>query len=208
MQPKCTAKSKRTGQPCNNRAMTGLTVCRMHGGAAKQARAAGLARVQQEKLQSHVERALVRLGEPAVSKDVDPVDEMLALIARKRAEVMWLREKVLGLENDEELFWGVSKHVEGVGAQGPVDEKTFEARKNIIYATFHEAEDQLARYTATAIRAGIEERQVRVTEQLADRIIGVLTTVRAALDLTSDQVILWDTAVERALTDATRAGAA
>lgn len=29
--PRCTAKSKRTGQPCQNPAVRGWTVCRMHG---------------------------------------------------------------------------------------------------------------------------------------------------------------------------------
>ena len=29
--PRCTAKSKRSGQPCGNAAVRGWTVCRMHG---------------------------------------------------------------------------------------------------------------------------------------------------------------------------------
>ena len=35
--PRCTAKSKRTGQPCRNPAVRGWHVCRMHGagGGAK-----------------------------------------------------------------------------------------------------------------------------------------------------------------------------
>lgn len=36
--PRCTAKSKRTGQPCRAPAVRGWTVCRMHGarGGARQ----------------------------------------------------------------------------------------------------------------------------------------------------------------------------
>ena len=39
--PRCTAKSKRTGQPCRNPAVGGWNVCRMHGarGGAKEGRA-------------------------------------------------------------------------------------------------------------------------------------------------------------------------
>lgn len=35
--PRCTARSKRTGQPCRNPAVRGWSVCRMHGarGGAK-----------------------------------------------------------------------------------------------------------------------------------------------------------------------------
>ena len=31
----CTAKSKRSGQPCRNKPVTGRTVCRMHGGKSR-----------------------------------------------------------------------------------------------------------------------------------------------------------------------------
>ena len=39
--PRCTAKSKRSGQPCRNPAVTGWNVCRMHGarGGAKEGEA-------------------------------------------------------------------------------------------------------------------------------------------------------------------------
>lgn len=39
--PRCTAHSKRTGLPCGNPAVTGWTVCRMHGagGGAKPGKA-------------------------------------------------------------------------------------------------------------------------------------------------------------------------
>ena len=36
---RCTAHSKSTGEPCGNPPMEGQTVCRMHGGATKAARA-------------------------------------------------------------------------------------------------------------------------------------------------------------------------
>lgn len=41
----CKAKSSRTGQPCRAWAIMGATVCRWHGGAAPQVRAAAAARV-------------------------------------------------------------------------------------------------------------------------------------------------------------------
>ena len=42
---KCTAHSKRTGAPCNNPPIAGLSVCRMHGGATKAAKAAARRRI-------------------------------------------------------------------------------------------------------------------------------------------------------------------
>jgi hypothetical protein len=44
---KCTAHSKRTGAPCNNPPVAGLTVCRMHGGATKAAKAAARRRIDE-----------------------------------------------------------------------------------------------------------------------------------------------------------------
>lgn len=38
--PKCTAKSSRTGKPCQKYPINGGTVCRTHGGAAPQVKAA------------------------------------------------------------------------------------------------------------------------------------------------------------------------
>lgn len=45
MHLQCKAKSKSTGERCGNAAKVGLTVCRMHGGSAPQAKKAALARI-------------------------------------------------------------------------------------------------------------------------------------------------------------------
>jgi len=42
---RCTAHSKRTGDPCGNWSIRGGTVCRKHGGAAKQTREAAARRI-------------------------------------------------------------------------------------------------------------------------------------------------------------------
>jgi hypothetical protein len=44
---RCTARSKRSGQPCNNAAMLGGNVCRIHGGSAPQTRAKAQRRLAQ-----------------------------------------------------------------------------------------------------------------------------------------------------------------
>lgn len=42
----CTAKSKRSGKPCNGQAILGGTVCRMHGGSAPQVKEAAMERLR------------------------------------------------------------------------------------------------------------------------------------------------------------------
>lgn len=44
--PSCSARSRRTGDPCNNPPMHGTTVCRMHGGSAPQVKAAARVRIE------------------------------------------------------------------------------------------------------------------------------------------------------------------
>lgn len=44
---KCTAKSSRTGKPCQKSPIKGATVCRMHGGAAPQVKRAAERRLDQ-----------------------------------------------------------------------------------------------------------------------------------------------------------------
>lgn len=43
----CVAKSKRSGKPCNGQAISGGTVCRMHGGAAPQVKNAADKRLRE-----------------------------------------------------------------------------------------------------------------------------------------------------------------
>lgn len=66
----CKARSKRTGDPCNNPPVAGATVCRMHGGSAPQVRAA--ARVRLEMAADRAARELLRMAmdDPEVADSV------------------------------------------------------------------------------------------------------------------------------------------
>jgi hypothetical protein len=55
--PRCTAKAKSTGGRCNNPAIFGGTVCRLHGGSAPQVKAKA-----QERLMALQFPALAKLG--------------------------------------------------------------------------------------------------------------------------------------------------
>lgn len=56
----CKARSKRTGDPCNNPPVGGATVCRMHGGAAPQVRNA--ARVRLEMAADRMAKQLLKMA--------------------------------------------------------------------------------------------------------------------------------------------------
>lgn len=66
--PKCTAKAKSTGNPCQRDAIAGATVCQVHGGSAPQVREAA-------------RRRLLELVDPALG--------VLARAVRKRKDPKW-----------------------------------------------------------------------------------------------------------------------
>lgn len=174
----CTAK-KSDGSSCKAYAIKGGKVCRVHGGATRQVRAAAARRAQEEAAR----KQLAALGEP---EPVDPSDALLHLISWKYGEVKWLRQRVQDLPGDE-LTWGVAQTDVGVGPEGPIDRVTEKASPSVWWALLRQAEDQLANYAERALRAGIEERKVRIAEQQGDIIAAVMMNIFNRLALTPEQ---------------------
>jgi hypothetical protein len=69
---RCGATNKQTGEPCGNWAIKGGTVCRYHGGAAPQVKAAA-ARRWEARLAEMVDPALERLEALSMGADSDAV---------------------------------------------------------------------------------------------------------------------------------------
>lgn len=176
---RCGATTRQGGE-CTQWAVAGARRCRMHGGKTPQA----AARAEAEKIRR-------TLGD--VPDDVDPAQALLELVKLKYAEMHWLREKVQEVDPDpgeggaESLTWGVSKHDEGIGAQGPVDVKTHESQANIWWRLLREAEDQLAKYSALALKAGVERRQIELQEAQAVHLAGAINRILDALELSAEQ---------------------
>lgn len=190
---KCQAYSKSTQGQCGSYPRHGLTVCRVHGGSSKRAKAAAERNLEQEKLA----RVARRLGTP--HDNLDPAQALLDLVASKAGEVEWLRHQVELLESDGELWWGMTKHAEGVNSQGMIDETTTEARQHIVYTLLHKAQDQLARYAAETLKAGVDERQVRIAEQTGAQFETVLTSILTAISATPEQMQTAATEIPRIL---------
>lgn len=184
----CTAKARSTGKQCGRYAIKGADVCDIHGGNAPQVRKAATRRQMELTAQARAERILRRrLGMRLEEGSPDPAQILLNLVATKATEVEWLDAKIQALETDDELFWGKTKRKTGVGANGPVDEETEEAAQHIMYQLLHKAQDQLAKYTSDALRAGIEERQVKLAERTSAQFSWILTQLITRLDLTPSQ---------------------
>lgn len=97
---RCSARSKRSGKPCNNPAILGATVCRMHGGSAPQVKLAALERLKalQPKAFTVLESLLDRSEFPTVQ--MAAVRDVLDRTEGKPAESV----KLTGAEGGPILF--------------------------------------------------------------------------------------------------------
>lgn len=169
----------------------GSLVCNIHGGKAPQVAAKAKARAQQKL----VVDLLKNLGTPA---EIDPGQALLNLIAAKNGEVQWLRAMVQSIERDK-LTWGTVDHESGIGVQGPIDKITEKAAVNIWWDMLRKAEDQLAKFSSEALRAGIEERRVRLAENQGNLIAGIIRRILDRLQLDKSQQGLISTVVPEEL---------
>ena len=133
----------------------------MHGAAAPQVKAKAQKRWQQQQ----AAKPLARLGEP---QHIDPTTALLDLIRTKAGEVAWYRHKISELTTDHELIWGTQRHTETSSTMGPSESTTTGPQAHMWLQLMHKAEDQLARFSTEALRAGIEERRIRLEEQQAE----------------------------------------
>lgn len=182
---RCTAKSKQSGERCKRAAIIGGTVCKIHGGAIPAVKAAAQRNAELEAAR----RQLAALGEP---EDIDPGQALLRLIAWKYGEVQWLRAQVQEIPKDG-LVWGTTQTDKGLGPQGVVDTATEKAAPSVWWTLLRQAEDQLADYATRALKAGIQERQIRLAEGQGDLVAGVVQRIYARLNLTPEQLAIKDT---------------
>ena len=156
----CGAKT-RDGDPCRNPPMSGATRCRMHGGATPRGRAAAERRLAEAEAVRHVTAFGART-------DVTAPEALLELVQSKAAEVAYWDGRVAELGDDERAGLLVAKTEQGFGPQGPVDTETRQAGPHVFVVMLHKAQDQLAAYSAAAIRAGVDRAMVEaVTLQAA-----------------------------------------
>ena len=156
----CGAKT-RDGDPCRNPPMSGATRCRMHGGATPRGRAAAERRLAE----AEAVRQVTAFG---ARTDITAPEALLELVQAKAAEVAYWDGRVAELSDDARAGLLMAKTEQGLGPQGPVDTETRQAGPHVFVVMLHKAQDQLAAYSAAAIRAGVDRAMVEaVTLQAA-----------------------------------------
>lgn len=211
--PSCTAH-RRDGRPCGNDPMHGQSKCRMHGGKSRGAEANGERRQQEA-------AALAAATTYGLAVDVSPTDALLEEVRWTAGHVQWLRARVQELEQ-KQLVWGTTKtKTEAAGGMritfggreaddedepGLVDvgsvptSEVIQAAAPSIWLDLYERERKhLVVVCAAAIKAGVEERRVRLAEQQGELVAGAIRAILADLGLSAEQEALVAEVVPRHL---------
>jgi hypothetical protein len=189
--PTCGAAT-RTGGTCKKPPLEGATRCRLHGGASPRAQAAAADRIAEQA----AGRELARLG--VARRDIHPAEALIELVQFTAAAVDYWRQRVTQLEEDE-LTWGRTTEVHKGSGEFPGTDTTSEAKPNIAYVMLERASDRLATYAAAALKAGVEERRVRLAESQGQLVAQAIRTILDQLNLTPAQLELVPTVVPAAL---------
>lgn len=184
---RCTAKSKQSGEQCKRFATPGGKTCVMHGSSTRKAKAAAARRLEQEAAVA----AVATLGLP---REIDPGTALLEEVCRTAGIVAWLDAKVRALDEDS-LTWGVTR----VKDDGDDRGTTSEAKPNIWYQLLVDERKHLVSVCTATLKAGVDERRVRLAEQQGDLLVAVIEGILGDLRLSSAQQKLVPTVVPRHL---------
>lgn len=167
------------GKPCRQTRVRGTTMCRMHGGAAPQVKAAGEARVEAAKQQEAVARLALTFGGPLPGRD--PADVIAEQIDWRYGHVQWLRARVQTVDPDA-LVWGRTREKTGGDDWG----STSEAKPNAWLELYHKWSVELEKLCLEALRLGLDERRVRLAEKQGQMVVRLIEGLLADLGLDAE----------------------
>ncbi|WP_439947175.1 hypothetical protein [Streptomyces sp. BBFR109] len=183
--PRCWGRSKKTGKQCGRPSKAGQHVCRFHGGNAPQNLKAAERRITEEKARAIVETYGRKIQTTATEALLDEVQWTAGHVA-------WLRERVQeieseaaapGRDSEHPLVWGVTRQKIGGEDEGITEE----AAPNIWLKLYQQERAHLVKVCAEAIKAGIEERRIRLAEQQGALVARAIRAILGDLQLTPEQ---------------------
>lgn len=187
---KCGAKRKQgePGATCQKPAGWGTDhvgdgACRLHLGSTRDHKKAAA--------KAAAARAVATYGLP---RNIDPHSALLEEVHRTAGHVEWLGQVVGELEA-KALVWGRAEVVKG----GKDPHVTKKAGENAYLQLYRQERAHLTRVSAEAIKAGVEERRVKVEEHRATMLVDVLGNIFDNLDLTDEQLAKVNELVPQAL---------
>ena len=181
------------GQRCTGWAMQGQNVCGFHGGQNPTAKAAAARRIAEERAKVLVETYGRKVNTTAT-------EALLEEVQWTAGHVAWLRERVQEIEanagdTENALVWGTVRRKTGGEDWG----ETEEATPNIFLKLYQQERSHLVKVCGEAIRAGIEERRVRLAEQQGELVASAIRKILDDLGLTPEQQAMVPSIVPRHL---------
>lgn len=189
--PKCGAKSRQTGDPCQHKAgfgtgHPGFGRCKLHGGNTR-------SQILKAAMQEAEARA-VPMGLPV---ETDPYDALLRCIWISAGEVNYCSARIAELEPEQVL---VAFREQQDGSEASYVKTSSEVTLHAWIVARRHALAALARYSKMAIDAGVAERQVALAERVGGMIGQLVSAVLGELDLSPEQQGIAPEIVRRHLT--------
>ena len=142
----------------------GFGRCKLHGGANPSGRKS-----------ASIIRARMEVAEWGARMDITPAEALLELVQTKAAEVAYWTYRVGQLTDADRAGLIVSSTTDeqGQGPQGSSDKSVtvHSSDLNVFLKALHKAQEQLATFSAAALRAGVDEALVRIAAVQASAVI-------------------------------------
>jgi hypothetical protein len=176
---------KNTGDQCGQIAMRGQNVCKNHGGMAPQNLAKAEERLTEEKARVLVETYGRKIETTASEALLDEVQWTAGHVAwlRERVQEIESATVVAGTDTGHPLVWGITKEKSGGEDYGT----TSEAVPNVWLKLYQQERSHLVTVCSQAIKAGIEERRIRLAESQGALIAQAIRAILGDLQLTTEQ---------------------
>lgn len=187
------AGHNRAGNPCKKHPLEHQRVCELHGGKSPRALAAATRKGQE----IAAREAVATYGLPV---DISPTEALLEEVRWTAGHVQWLRARVQELETAA-LVWGTTRTETEVSASQnhadndevpdastlPSDKVIQTARPTVWLDLYDRERKHLIAVCSAALKAGVEERRVRLAESQGELVAGAIRAILTDLGLTAEQ---------------------
>lgn len=181
---RCQRRSKNSGgEQCGAIAMNGQDVCRFHGGASKQARAKAQERIAEERARGLMATYGRKIDTTATEALLDEVQWTAGHVAWLRERVQEIESAAAGADGNDPLVWGVTREKSGGQDFGTTEE----AAPNIWLRLYQTERAHLVKVCSEAIKAGIEERRIKLAEKQGELVAHAIRAILADLGLSAEQ---------------------
>lgn len=166
----CSATA-RSGRRCRAFAVQGTTVCRMHGGSARQVRAKGRERLAAVAARADAERLLTH-------EAVDRMEDPLEALGRLAVEALAMKEALASRVN---ALASLRYSAAGAGTE--------QLRAEVVL--YERALDRSAKFLDMLARNNWEERRIQISEAQGQQLVAVVRAVleRLGLDERQQQLV-------------------